>query len=211
MSKWKTAQEHEAEYFISGKNKQWGTPHSLKYWIDFLWLDEIQAEDRGLEVGCGPNGMWRFAKNVTGLDPLDYSHLSGNFIQAKAEKIPFPDSEFDFVVCCNALDHMENPKRAMKEIIRVTRPSGIIVLWTNIFPLWLSKIFSKLDSTHPYHFTLEDFYQQIPASLWFLKSRYVDFSESHLKYAKTLNAKSKLIIAELCQVHGLNTHWIVNK
>jgi len=44
------------------------------------------------------------------------------------EKLSYPDNFFDIVHCVNALDHVENPKKALEEMKRVIKPGGWIYL-----------------------------------------------------------------------------------
>ncbi len=44
------------------------------------------------------------------------------------EKMTYDDNVFDIVHCVNALDHTENPKAALFEMIRVCKPGGWIYL-----------------------------------------------------------------------------------
>ena len=36
-------------------------------------------------------------------------------------EIPYPDSSFDLVICSEVLEHLENPEKALIELIRVSR------------------------------------------------------------------------------------------
>lgn len=51
------------------------------------------------------------------------------FQEGHAEAIPFPDGTFDRVTSVVAFHHMENQKSALKEMRRVLRDSGRIVLF----------------------------------------------------------------------------------
>ncbi len=43
-------------------------------------------------------------------------------------KIPFKVNTFDVVICCEVLEHVKDPKKALKEIKRVLKPGGIAVI-----------------------------------------------------------------------------------
>lgn len=45
-----------------------------------------------------------------------------------AEQLPFPDGAFDVVSCMEAIMHLPNPASALKEMVRVTKPGGTVLL-----------------------------------------------------------------------------------
>lgn len=74
---------------------------------------------------------------LTACDPLaeeyakifDYdAHSQDAPVKAFAESLPFGDNSFDIVHCSNALDHTQNPYKAILEMERVCRPDGMILI-----------------------------------------------------------------------------------
>lgn len=70
-----------------------------------------------------------------GLDPLVSSYRSlgieqhgMTYVDAPAERIPFGDAHFDVVTVFNSLDHVDNHREAVREIVRVLRPGGLLLL-----------------------------------------------------------------------------------
>ncbi len=63
-----------------------------------------------------------------GLDPLIETR------EASVYELPFADRSFDLVVCCEVLEHLEDPRRGLAEVARVSR-RGVIVS-TPREPLW---------------------------------------------------------------------------
>jgi SAM-dependent methyltransferase len=59
------------------------------------------------------------AFGVNPLFPIEYQHM---------EKLTYPDGMFDIVHSVNALDHVENPWKAIKEMWRVCKKGGYIYL-----------------------------------------------------------------------------------
>jgi SAM-dependent methyltransferase len=57
-----------------------------------------------------------------GADPLVTVRL------AAAQALPFPDACFDAVLCCDAFHHFRDQDAAAKEIARVVRPGGGVVI-----------------------------------------------------------------------------------
>lgn len=75
--------------------------------------------------------------NLVACDPLaheyaklfDYKNHSQRCpMKAFAEDLPFNENTFDIVHCSNALDHTQNPYKAILEMERVCRPGGMILI-----------------------------------------------------------------------------------
>ncbi|MCM8759056.1 MAG: class I SAM-dependent methyltransferase [Candidatus Omnitrophica bacterium] len=57
-----------------------------------------------------------------------YGKLPVEFIVADIHKTDFPDNYFDYVICNACFPHFENKKMALKEIYRILKKEGIIVI-----------------------------------------------------------------------------------
>ena len=92
---------------------------------------------RVLEVGCGTGLILRevapMAKHAVGLD-LSFGMLSPaqqrglDVVQASATEIPFADGVFDLVYSFKVLAHVPDIATAVREMVRVTRPGGRLLL-----------------------------------------------------------------------------------
>jgi len=107
---------------------------------------------RTLEVGCGTGAISRAIRPRVG--HLVVSDISGVLAAKVAEavgaeasaqdacKLTFPDASFDLVVSSECIEHSPDPKAALREMARVLRPGGTMVvtspnkLWYPV--LWLS-------------------------------------------------------------------------
>lgn len=87
---------------------------------------DIKPSDKVLDVGGGHNPHPRANVVVDKYTDTNF-HRSGDikvldkqqFISADGESLPFGDHEFDYVICCHVLEHVENPVKFLSELFRV--------------------------------------------------------------------------------------------
>ncbi len=58
----------------------------------------------------------------------DYSGRDIYLIVGEAESLPFADSTFDNVLSLGALNHVNDPGKALREMARVVKPDGLVVV-----------------------------------------------------------------------------------
>ncbi|MEO5726621.1 MAG: methyltransferase domain-containing protein, partial [Byssovorax sp.] len=139
-----TAQPHSALYLTDLRNDVWHDDY-----LDLLARRLDLAQVRSLlDVGCGL-GHWgrrwysRLAPGAsyTGVD-LEPQWILGaregfaqkfpeaagraQFMEGSATSLPFADGELDAVTCQTVLMHLNEPERAIAEMVRVVRPGGLI-------------------------------------------------------------------------------------
>jgi SAM-dependent methyltransferase len=111
--------------------------HSLAKYCD---VDQAHV----VEVGIGPLGFGlvpflpRDPSRVPiriGIDPLPQMKVPlaksippVTFVQARGERLPFPDELFQIAVCYNVLDHCDNPLDVLCEIARSLDTGGVLYL-----------------------------------------------------------------------------------
>ena len=104
--------------------------------------------DNALEAGCGPYTNIRLVqercrpKHLYLSDPLirTYVKFKLTFVAEMyreaacvlddhpLEELPFADGYFDLVVMINVLDHVRDAHACMKNLIRVTKPGGFLIV-----------------------------------------------------------------------------------
>jgi SAM-dependent methyltransferase len=93
---------------------------------------------RVLENGCGI-GMYLehlapYACQVVGLEydferACDARSRSTQVINAAGELLPFPAEAFDLVLSHEVLEHVQDDRAAVREMVRVLRPAGRLVIF----------------------------------------------------------------------------------
>lgn len=100
-----------------------------------VFIKNINKNGLVLDVGSGDKPFWRAdviidkylndnQQRNSGPVILDNKKL---FIKADVEELPFKDKVFDFVFCSHLLEHVENPDKAIKELMRVSKRGYIEV------------------------------------------------------------------------------------
>ena len=92
-----------------------------------------------LDVGCG-GGQWLMATAQFGANPvgIDISQVAidacrqvlpdAEFHCGPAEILPFKDKRFDVISCFGSLEHFLDPKSALREMVRVAKPTANVLL-----------------------------------------------------------------------------------
>jgi SAM-dependent methyltransferase len=95
-----------------------------------------------VDVGCGNGRIGRLIAphcgSYTGVDLSEalyafpkYAKRPGKFglVRASATDLPLEDACADVVVCWGVLHHVNEPRVAFSELVRITRPRGTILLY----------------------------------------------------------------------------------
>lgn len=135
---------HSAEFFGESRDFWWN--------LDFLELmaKRLQWErvQTVLDVGCGIGHWGQLLSRVlpptvriTGVDrePLWVSRASEraaaggagarfHYLPGDAGALPFSEPQFDLVTCQTVLIHLSDPRAALKEMLRVLKPGGQLLI-----------------------------------------------------------------------------------
>jgi SAM-dependent methyltransferase len=98
------------------------------------FLSQHATTERTLNIGSGdaynPKEFFPNLINVD-VDPGRKPDVIANVYQ-----LPFPDAEFNHLLCLEVLEHLFEPARAIQEMARVLKPGGQLILTTRfIFPI----------------------------------------------------------------------------
>ncbi|MCD4765984.1 MAG: class I SAM-dependent methyltransferase [Methanosarcinales archaeon] len=182
-------------------------------WFDanrFAYESEVQAlkkfvleNSKGLEVGVGTG---RFAVPLgirIGVEPAkamaDIAQKRGiEVYEAKAEKLPFDDSSFDFVLIVVTICFVQDPIQTLREARRVLKSGGYIIIGMIDKESFLGKLYeSKKKESKFYRHA--NFYSTRQVLDW-LKN----FEFEHIKTCQTIfkNPKKITAIEPVKEGHG---------
>jgi SAM-dependent methyltransferase len=91
-----------------------------------------------LDVGCGRGELWPhvapFVAGYIGADVVQYDGFPADkqFLQIDLDRgqIPLPEASAEIVAAVETIEHLENPRVFLRELYRLTKPGGLIVVTT---------------------------------------------------------------------------------
>jgi ubiquinone/menaquinone biosynthesis C-methylase UbiE len=142
-------QQYKTSQKLNSRINLWSygsNPESLQKWI-FSKI-QLQENERVLELGCGTGQLWfenfnkvpstcsiilsDFSKEMVNKakENLGQQNLPIEFEIIDAEKIPYPDNNFDVVIACHMLYHIPNIQKALRSINNLLKPEGRFIATT---------------------------------------------------------------------------------
>jgi ubiquinone/menaquinone biosynthesis C-methylase UbiE len=136
---------------------------------------ELAGDVRGLaalDIGCGEGRFCRMLEErgaaTVGLDPAlplvaeaRRLHPDGRYLQADAERLPFPAESFDLAVLYLVLIDVADYRAAIDEAARVLRPGGsLIVANMNPFASTREIAWYRDESGNKLHVAVVDYYEE---------------------------------------------------
>jgi SAM-dependent methyltransferase len=111
---------------------------SVQYAVRKPLVDWLRAQDlrglRVLDVGSGerPYDALFAGADVTAFDVPGNARAD---LHGSIEAVPAADASFDVVVCLQVLEHVPDPPAAIRELRRVVKPGGRVLLSTHgVYP-----------------------------------------------------------------------------
>jgi len=139
-----TRWEKAAEAYATGEHK---SGHELQLVVDFAApIGNEQVLDVGTGAGHTALALASRVSSVVLTDPVPAMLATarrllseagiGNaeFVEAVAERLPFPDASFDIVTTRLAAHHFDDVALAFREVARVLRPGGLFIFVDTLAP-----------------------------------------------------------------------------
>jgi len=109
---------------------QWllGSSDSVAQWVTEYAAGQV------LDIGAADRWIEPHLKHVERYIALDYPATGQDLYGARpclfgsASQLPLQNDSFDTVILLEVLEHLERPEQALKEIQRVLRPGGTLIL-----------------------------------------------------------------------------------
>ena len=136
--------EKAAQAYATGEHK---SGHELQLVVDFA---TPTGTERVLDIGTGAGhtalALAPRVAHVVLTDPVDAMLAAARgvfqnagvrnaeFVTAVAERLPFPDADFDIVTTRLAAHHFDDVALAMREVARVLRPGGRFIFIDTLAP-----------------------------------------------------------------------------
>jgi ubiquinone/menaquinone biosynthesis C-methylase UbiE len=145
---------------------------TLKYRHNYILkrVNELNFPDHAkvLDIGCGPGEMvldlmknnWEIwgidiAENMIAIAKKKIEQIKdkSNIIHLEVgdiEKLAFEDNFFDLIICAGVIEYLADDEKWSKEITRVLRPGGILLInITNKYAIrrWTASIIEKLKNS----------------------------------------------------------------
>ncbi|MBI2028898.1 methyltransferase domain-containing protein [Candidatus Gottesmanbacteria bacterium] len=149
-----------------------------------LWKSTVDAinryvynqnkEARVLDVGCAFGYLLKHLKpnqHKFGLDISEYALSkaqqntpSANLVQAEALHLPYMSEAFDCVTALDVCEHIPDFAGSVKELARITKQDGIVIIGTPITDTFEGKVWGKYLDTDPTHVSKPS-YKQLYSAL----------------------------------------------
>ena len=100
-----------------------------------------------IDVGCGTGQFFSMARSMftryLGVDVVRYAGFpaEAEFIPANLDDlgaVELPNEAADAVVCVETIEHLENPRALMRELVRLAKPGALLLVTTPNQLSWLS-------------------------------------------------------------------------
>ena len=111
---------------------RYGQDRRLDMVSEYVDLEDARVLDVGCGIGTYVRRFRQYSDDVHGIEVeaervAEASEELPNIVLAVGEDLPYPDDHFDLVFSNEVIEHVEDDRQTAAEMVRVTKPGGIIV------------------------------------------------------------------------------------
>lgn len=122
-----------------------------------------------VDVGCGTGQLWPFLRahfaRYIGVDAVRYPDFTNSaefhLVDLDQSVSTLPNGSADVVTAIETIEHVENPRAFMRELVRLVKPGGLVIVTTpnqlsllSLLSLIFKKRFALFQDVHyPAHLT----------------------------------------------------------
>ena len=140
--------DYYAQYFAFEQNDWWFVARR-RIVLDLIasHVSDSDSPLHLLDAGCGTGITLEYIERFGPTVGVDNEIVALKFCRARdarklacapLENLPFADALFDIVTCLDVIEHIDDDQSAIKEITRVIRPGGLLVLTVPAFNIFWS-------------------------------------------------------------------------
>jgi SAM-dependent methyltransferase len=148
-----------------------GSSNEAIYQMVLKALEPIGKVGTIVDVGCGQGNLHPYVKNIgdryIGVDVVRYEGFPSDrefrCVNLDSGKVDLPDSCAEIVCSVETIEHLENPRAFVRELFRLVKPKGIVIITTPNQLSLLSKLtlvlknqfnaFQEASGLYPAHIT----------------------------------------------------------
>ena len=101
-------------------------------------INQLDSGGVLVDVGCGSGRLWSFVSDrvdrYLGVDVIRYEVLPDaiEFIPFDLDsgKVSLADGSADLVCAIEVIEHLENPRAFVRELVRLAKPGGVVIVTT---------------------------------------------------------------------------------
>ncbi|TPN84796.1 methyltransferase domain-containing protein [Aquimarina algicola] len=132
-------------------------------------VNNHSKHDKGLDFGSGTNSVVSYLLKNKNYDILEYDPIFKN------KNDVLLDSNYDYIICCEVVEHFYRPIQEFQLLSRLLKPNGTLYCKTKLFTenINFDTWWYKNDPTHVFFYT--------PKSINWIKNK---FNFGHVEVAK---------------------------
>jgi ubiquinone/menaquinone biosynthesis C-methylase UbiE len=133
----------DAEEFDYFEERTGATAHDEQRVHEFIFSEIKDYNTTLLDVGCGsawiaasllPKGVTVVSLDISKVNPLKavnlYPSPAHSGVTADTYMLPFKSASYNYVVASEIIEHLTNPEGFIKELFRVIKPGGKLIITT---------------------------------------------------------------------------------